>query len=73
MITMLVYHADLVQSFRPLICKLLVESLKDVEHLLQQRRLRQDGGAEVVGARLLAESTARDHADTWHIIKLIMV
>lgn len=41
----------------------LVELLEDVQHLLQQRGLRQDGGAEVEGAGALAEAAARDDAD----------
>lgn len=44
--------------------ELLVEGLEDVQHLLQQVGLWQDGGAEVVGPRPLAEPAARDHADT---------
>lgn len=40
-----------------------MELLEGVEHGLQQLALRQDGGAEVVGAGLLPEARARHDAD----------
>lgn len=47
-----------------LLGEVLVEGLEDGEHLAQQRRLRQDGGAEVEGAGALPEAAAGHHADT---------
>jgi hypothetical protein len=40
-----------------------VEGLEGVEHVLQKRGLRQDGGAEVVRARPLPEPGPWHYAD----------
>lgn len=50
-------------ALRVLFHELFLETLENVEHLLEQFGLRQDGSAEMVRARLLAETGARHDAD----------